>query len=74
MSYRQLTVTKNEQNGAIVFLSDGGRYLIQAEHHSIAAGWPVGQSIHVLSVDYPPNGFELRVEPSSSPAVAILVA
>ena len=72
MSYRQLTVTKNEQKGAIVELSDRGRYLIQGEHHSIAAGWQVGQSIHVLSIDYPPNGFELRAEPSSPPAVAIL--
>ncbi len=74
MSYRQLTVTKKEANGAIVWLSDGGKYLIQTEHHAIAAAWQLGQSIHASSIGYPPNSFELRASPSSEPAVGLWFA
>jgi hypothetical protein len=66
------TIARKQPNGAIVWLSDGGRYLVQTDHHAAAAALEIGQTVEVRSIDYPPNGFELHSLPATSGPIIVV--
>ena len=73
MKQRQLTISRMEPNGSILWLSDGGKYLIQREHHPLVANWRIGESVQVMAIDYPPDAFQIQSESGSDTATAIFV-
>lgn len=75
MKPRTLTISAIEPSGSILTLSDGRRYLVLAEHHAIAAKWPVGHAVLVSETKGPmPGGYEVRSAGTPSQSVSTVLA